>query len=113
MDGMERDGDAARVARTRTIKRLLWSAQAEGLTLQPSTENSSDCDSEFFEAVLMDLRIAVAASCASRGVSFDESNWAQLVAEAAALLNRPLDDLLGKTEQAVLRGEGDPRLLAR
>ena len=48
------------------------------------------------------------------GMQFaNRQSWAHLVAEAAALLNRPLDDLLGEAEQAVLRGEGDPRLLAR
>ncbi|OWL85625.1 xylulose 5-phosphate 3-epimerase [Halopseudomonas aestusnigri] len=48
------------------------------------------------------------------GMQFaNRQSWAHLVAEAAQLLNRPLDDLLGKVEQAVLRGEGDPQLLAR
>ncbi|HCP02398.1 MAG TPA: hypothetical protein DIT61_02610 [Pseudomonas sp.] len=48
------------------------------------------------------------------GMQFaNRQSWAHLVAEAAQLLNRPLDDLLGKAEQAVLRGEGDPLLLAR
>lgn len=48
------------------------------------------------------------------GMQFaNRQSWAHLVAEAAQLLNRPLNDLLGKAEQAVLRGEGDPLLLAR
>lgn len=48
------------------------------------------------------------------GMQFaNRQSWAHLVAEAATLLNRPLDELLGKAEQAVLRGEGDPQLLAR
>ena len=46
------------------------------------------------------------------GMQFaNQQSWAHLVAEAAQLLNRPLDDLLGKAEQAVLKGDGDPRLL--
>ncbi|WP_439654945.1 hypothetical protein, partial [Thioclava electrotropha] len=46
------------------------------------------------------------------GMQFaNQQSWAHLVAAAARLLAMPLDDLLEPAEQAVLKGQGDPRLL--
>ena len=71
---METADVATTRAHTRTLARLLWSAQVEGLMLPPIATNS-------YAAALAQVRAAVQSSCQSRGIAFCNDNWSRLLAE--------------------------------
>ena len=63
------------LAAHKTIARLVWSVQAEGLG---DIQSSSDVT---LDAVLHAARIAIESSCLQRGLDFSSESWMQLVKE--------------------------------
>ena len=88
-----------RSARRRTLARILWSAQAEGIADAEqlgahfeggvaaaeggvaATEGGVAAAEESVVAALAAVRVGVAASCAARGLDFDDEPWAAFVSE--------------------------------
>ena len=63
----------------RTLARLLWSAQAEGLSLL-AAPNCADAKEALLRAISA-LARELHDSCHERGWSFDERQWSQLLVE--------------------------------
>ena len=70
---------ATAAARSRTIARLLWSAQAEGLSIAPPSDEANQEDG--LSLALAAVRSAVQASCQQNGWSFDNASWQTFVGE--------------------------------
>jgi siderophore synthetase component len=84
---MQADGDhgTRRRARARTLARLLWSAQAEGLRLDDPVADGFDGDG--LSAVLVAVRTAILDSCEREGIQFSEQSWQRLMMEIENSVN--------------------------
>ena len=69
----------AAAARSRTLGRLLWSAQAEGLSIEAPANDGRPLDS--FAAALEAVRSAIESSCAEHSWTFDKASWQKFVGE--------------------------------
>ena len=73
------DHAARRRARARTVGRLLWSAQAEGLCLHDPIPDLEDGDG--LSAVRGAVRKAIIDSCERQGIQFSEQGWQRFMLE--------------------------------
>ena len=67
-------------ARSRTLARLLWSAQAEGLKIEPPTTDA-DGPLDSFSVAIEAVRRAVESSCKDHDWTFDQTSWQKFVSE--------------------------------